>query len=115
MPQFQSSCFALEFICPLASSTLSAPSLHTNFVCCLICLAWRRAGERVAVDSRKRGPSDFALWKVSGHSKRWAGTVKDGQAHWEVGGHHGRWAGTVGGGQAQWEVGDRNEEALCGQ
>jgi len=24
-----------------------------------------RAGERVAVDSRKRNPADFALWKVS--------------------------------------------------
>lgn len=23
-----------------------------------------RAGERVAVDSRKRNPADFALWKV---------------------------------------------------
>lgn len=23
-----------------------------------------RAGERVAIDSRKRNPSDFALWKV---------------------------------------------------
>lgn len=24
-----------------------------------------RAGERVAVDTRKRNPADFALWKVS--------------------------------------------------
>ena len=24
-----------------------------------------RAGERVAVDSRKRNPADFALWKVN--------------------------------------------------
>lgn len=24
-----------------------------------------RAGERVAVDSRKRGPADFALWKAA--------------------------------------------------
>jgi cysteinyl-tRNA synthetase len=24
-----------------------------------------RAGERVAVDSRKKNPADFALWKVS--------------------------------------------------
>lgn len=24
-----------------------------------------RAGERVAIDSRKRNPADFALWKVS--------------------------------------------------
>ena len=24
-----------------------------------------RAGERVAIDSRKRDPADFALWKVS--------------------------------------------------
>lgn len=23
-----------------------------------------RAGERVAIDSRKRNPADFALWKV---------------------------------------------------
>lgn len=25
-----------------------------------------RAGERIAVDSRKKNPADFALWKVSG-------------------------------------------------
>jgi len=25
-----------------------------------------RAGERVSVDSRKRNPADFALWKVEG-------------------------------------------------
>ena len=25
-----------------------------------------RAGERVAVDARKRDPADFALWKVRG-------------------------------------------------
>lgn len=27
-------------------------------------LEGNRAGERVAVDSRKRNPADFALWKV---------------------------------------------------
>ena len=27
-------------------------------------LEHNRAGERVAVDSRKRNPADFALWKV---------------------------------------------------
>ena len=28
-----------------------------------------RAGERVAVDSRKRNPADFALWKVKSYSQ----------------------------------------------
>lgn len=28
-----------------------------------------RAGERVAVDSRKRNPADFALWKVRNYDK----------------------------------------------
>ena len=32
-----------------------------------------RAGERVAVDPRKRGPADFALWK----------SAKEGEPTWE--------------------------------
>ncbi|EOY04819.1 Cysteinyl-tRNA synthetase, class Ia family protein, ARATH isoform 1 [Theobroma cacao] len=35
-----------------------------------------RAGERVAVDSRKRNPADFALWKASS-------STKEGEPFWE--------------------------------
>lgn len=34
-----------------------------------------RAGERVAVDSRKKNPADFALWKVSVHKSLCASQI----------------------------------------
>ncbi|KAK6119558.1 hypothetical protein DH2020_046725 [Rehmannia glutinosa] len=42
-----------------------------------------RAGERVAVDSRKKHPADFALWKVSGIFFAHFAVSKGGEPFWE--------------------------------
>ncbi|MBA0779891.1 hypothetical protein Gotri_004073 [Gossypium trilobum] len=42
-----------------------------------------RAGERVAVDSRKRNPADFALWKASFMRNNVICSAKEGEPFWE--------------------------------
>ncbi|CAN0887457.1 Cysteine--tRNA ligase 2, cytoplasmic [Linum grandiflorum] len=44
-----------------------------------------RAGERVAVDSRKRNPADFALWKAAKeHEPKWDSSWGPGRPGWHI-------------------------------
>lgn len=44
-----------------------------------------RAGERVAVDGRKRGPADFALWKAAKAGEpSWASPWGPGRPGWHI-------------------------------
>ena len=44
-----------------------------------------RAGERVAVDGRKRGPADFALWKAAKPGEpSWGAPWGEGRPGWHI-------------------------------